>query len=293
MQPPIAARSRMRALLVAGGLFAAPALAGGQITAENLQSARLGRPLPYQLYAPEGATGRLPVLYLFHGLRGNETDWPKDGGVAAILDGAIQSGAIPPLYAVMPGVGNSWYVDSAAFGPIATTLSEDLLPEIDSKLPTQACRTGRAVAGLSMGGLGAVLQGFRHPDRYGAVISLSGSLFDPVPATADASVLARFRMFGAVFGQPISVERYNAANAFLALAALPAQVPRPDLWFAAGDDDYPSILVGSAKLHIDAQRAGLASEFRVIDGGHAWGTWRQGLADALLWLGPRLKPCAG
>ena len=292
MRTPIAAPFKRLTHLFAGLLLAAPALAGGQITAETLDSPRLGRPLPYRLYTPGEGSGRLPVLYLFHGLRGDETDWPKDGGIAAILDAAIHAGEIPPLFAVMPGVGNSWYVDSEAFGPIATVLSDDLLPAIDTKLPTQACRTGRAVAGLSMGGLGAVLQGLRHPDRYGAIISLSGSLFDPVPPNADPAVLARFRMFGPVLGVPISAERYNAANPFLALAALPAQGPRPDLWFAAGDDDYPMILVGSAKLHIEAQRAGLASEFRVIDGGHAWGTWRRGLADALVWLGPRLKPCA-
>ncbi|MFY8105917.1 MAG: alpha/beta hydrolase [Elstera sp.] len=272
--------------------MSAPALAGGRITAERLDSPRLGRPLPYQLYTPEAVEGRLPVLYLYHGLRGDETDWPGPGGVAEILDSAIKAGVIPPLFVVMPGVGNSWYVDSEAFGPVATTLSDDLIPAIDAKLPTQTCRTGRSVAGLSMGGLGAALQGLRHPDRYGTVISLSGSLFDPIPPNADPSVLARFRMFGAVFGQPMEPARYNAANAFVTLAALPASGPRPDLWFTAGDDDYPSILVGSAKLHIEAQRLGLASELRVIDGGHSWGTWRQGLTDALVWLGPRLKPCA-
>ena len=292
MPKPTAVRSKLRFLLLAGLLLAAPAEAGGRITPETLDSPRLGRALPYRLYTPDAASGRLPVLYLYHGLRGNETDWPTGGGIAEILDSAIKAKVIPPLFAVMPGVGNSWYVDSDAFGPMATTLADGLLPAIDTKLPTQACRSGRAVAGLSMGGLGAVLQGLRHPDRYGAIISLSGSLFDPVPPNADPSVLARFRMFGPVFGTPMSVERYNAANPFLTLAALPAQGSRPDLWFAAGDDDYPSILVGSAKLHIEAQRAGLTSEFRVIDGGHAWGTWRQGLADALAWLGPRLKPCA-
>ncbi len=293
MRTPTVVPSRVLPLLLAGMLLAAPALAGGRITAETLENSRLGRALPYQLYAPEAATGRLPVLYLYHGLRGDETDWPGPGGVAEVLDSAIAGGVIPPLFAVMPGVGNSWYVDSEAFGPIATILSDDLIPAIDAKLPTHACRTGRAVAGLSMGGLGAVLQGLRHPDLYGTIISLSGSLFDPVPPNADPSVLARFRMFGAVFGQPIEPARYNAANPFLTLAALPASGPRPDLWFAAGDDDYPSILVGSAKLHIEAQRAGLASEFRVIDGGHSWGTWRQGLTEALAWLGPRLKACAG
>jgi enterochelin esterase family protein len=293
MPRPIAARSKVRALLLAGVLLASPSLAGGRITAESLDSPHLGRALPYQLYVPQTVQGRLPVLYLYHGLRGDETDWPTGGGIAEILDTAIKAKVIPPLFAVMPGVGNSWYVDSEAFGPIATTLSDDLLPAIDAKLPTQACRTGRAVAGLSMGGLGAVLQGLRHPDRYGTIISLSGSLFDPVPPNADSSVLARFHMFGAVFGQPMEPARYNAANAFLTLAALPASGSRPDLWFAAGDDDYPSILVGSAKLHIEAQRLGLASELRVIDGGHSWGTWRQGLTEALAWLGPHLKPCAG
>jgi enterochelin esterase-like enzyme len=287
------ARSKLWPVLLAGVLLPALAWAGGRITAESLESPRLGRALPYRLYTPQTVQGSLPVLYLYHGLRGDESDWPGPGGVAEALDTAIAAGALPPLFAVMPGVGNSWYVDSEAFGPVATTLSDDLIPAIDAKLPTRACRTGRAVAGLSMGGLGAVLQGLRHPDRYGAIISLSGSLFDPVPPNADPSVLARFRMFGAVFGQPIEPARYNAANPFLTLASLPASGPRPDLWFAAGDDDYPSILVGSAKLHIEAQRLGLASELRVIDGGHSWGTWRQGLTEALAWLGPRLKPCAG
>lgn len=297
MPKPIVGLSKMCRLpgllaLVTAFCIPVAGSAGGVISEHRLTSPRLGRELPYNLYTPE-TPGRHPVLYLLHGLRGSEQDWPGEGGITDLVDRAIAAAEIPPLYVVMPGVGNSWYVDSAAFGPIATVLSEELIPTIDRDLPTEACRAGRAIAGLSMGGLGAVLQGLEHPERFRAVISLSGSLFDPLPEPAAPHEIAALRMFGPVFGTPFNPAKYNSANPFKRLDAFPVEAPRPDFWLAAGDDDFPRILLGSARFQIEAQAKGFTSELRVIDGGHAFSTWRRALAEALPWLGLRLGPCGG
>ena len=137
-------------------------------------SAALGRAIPYTLYLPDGygASGRrYPVLYLLHGHGGTEHDWADGGGLAATLDRLIATGAAPPMLVVMPGMGNGWYVDNpdpGGLGAMETAFLADLLPHVDRAWRTDARREARAVAGLSMGGWGAIRFAMLRPDLFAA-----------------------------------------------------------------------------------------------------------------------------
>ena len=125
-------------------------------------------------YDPSGHT-RYPVLYLLHGAFDDYRAWTDKGGAAASTAGL-------PLIVVMPDGGSegnytNWYNFGAGGPPRWETYHIDqLVPWIDTHLPTIAARRGRAVAGLSMGGNGALAYAALHPDLFSAAASFSGAV---------------------------------------------------------------------------------------------------------------------
>ena len=109
------------------------------------------------------------MLYLLHGRGDSMSAWVQMKGA---LDELIASGEIPPTIAIMPDAPwssrASYYVDSAYRGadpgrPVETAFTEDLIAHVDATYRTVADRSGRGVAGYSMGGYGAC--GTRSPIR--------------------------------------------------------------------------------------------------------------------------------
>ena len=147
-----------------------------------------------------------------------------------------------------------------------------------------------AIAGLSMGGYGAVLHAVSRPDLFAAAFSLSGSLFSEQAADIEARKTAYGRIFGGVFGEPFETARFLDWNVFMRLDKRADEINRLAFWLAAGDDDFASILGGTVRFHQELRRRGIASELRVMDGGHEWALWSRALDPALSWLSPRLKP---
>lgn len=126
------------------------------------------------------ATRRYPVLYLLHGGSNpanpaTSADWTDKGGV-------IETTADSDLIVVMPDGGNGgWYTNWAFPGSAApqnwqTFHMEQLVPFIDQNLKTIAEKRGRSIAGLSMGGYGALRYAARYPDNFAFVASFSGAL---------------------------------------------------------------------------------------------------------------------
>jgi diacylglycerol O-acyltransferase/trehalose O-mycolyltransferase len=118
---------------------------------------------------------RYPVLYLLHGADGDYRSWTQDGDARAIT-------ARAPLIVVMPdGGAMGWYTDWYAGGRTVrprweTYHVDELVPWIDATYRTIAARRGRAIAGLSMGGYGALSYAARHPGTFAAAASFSGAL---------------------------------------------------------------------------------------------------------------------
>ena len=136
-------------------------------------------------YDPSGHT-RYPVLYLLHGADGWYHDW-VDHGVRTVIDQATAAGHLPPFITVMPDGGLfgyyvDWYgtdVDGHSPNPPPaweTYHVHELIPWIDAHYPTIKDRSGRAVAGLSMGGFGAMTYAAKHPDLFTTAGSFSGAV---------------------------------------------------------------------------------------------------------------------
>jgi S-formylglutathione hydrolase FrmB len=279
-------------LLVAALLLVAlpVALAGEVRTGLAVASQALGRDVPYTLYLPADYTvsdRRHPVLFLLHGHGGSELDWVRAGRLATTLDRLIESGAVPSMLVVMPGMGDSWYVDDptpGAVGLMETAFLADLIPAIDRQWRSGDDRAGRAVAGLSMGGFGALRFAMLRPDLFAAAASLSGALLTDARA-ADSDWAP---WLAAAFGTPVDLTRYRAASPFGLLPAFAAGERRPALYLSCGDDDELGLEEGTLLFYLALRRAGVRTELRITDGGHDWSVWSRELDPMLRFVGKAL-----
>jgi enterochelin esterase-like enzyme len=280
-------------------LFSTAALAGGSVetspsssvkTSLRVESPLLGRDLRYSIYLPERSpyAPPPPVLYLLHGLGGNERDWLRIGSIKQTVDKMISKGEIPPLAIVMPGAGNSWYVDSATHGPVESALLDILIPHVENTHGLREDRNGRFVAGLSMGGYGALRLAILHPSRFRGGASLSGAIFADL-ASASQVTKGQIRMFKGAFGKPFAPEMYNRLNFFSRLGDLKAAKQRPALFISVGDDDGFRLYEGAVELYLRLKRLRLPVEMRIVDGDHNWRLWREDIIPVLRYFGSILR----
>jgi enterochelin esterase-like enzyme len=139
------------------------------------------------------AVGRYPVLYLLHGLAGSPYEFAHGLELAAISDVAIEAHQVPPFVAVAPPAGVTSQFRGEWTGAWENYVVHDVVPWVDSHLPVLRGPQGRAIAGLSAGGYGAVDIGLRHPGVFQTLESWSGYFDAPRDgslADADAAELA-------------------------------------------------------------------------------------------------------
>ena len=294
-------RAKSLALLLLAalcGIGTGPAAAGEVSTGLKFPSAALRSEMTFSLYLPDSyakaPSERFPVLYFLHGYGANDREWIELGAIKTTLDRMIASGEIPPVIAVMPYSGKSWYVDSAALGgpgDYETAIAVDLVNYIDRTYRAISDRKARAIAGISMGGYGAARMAFFHPTSFAAVATLSGALHqtDNIPATEQPLLLANLHnraqvKYHGAYGTPFDMGVFVARNPFTRIAELSRTKSPPKILIMTGDDDFLKFYEGSCQLFVALRRAGLNAELRVDDGGHDWRLWGRQIPDVIRFL---------
>jgi enterochelin esterase-like enzyme len=160
------------ALLLPGVTAVANGPDGGRVLSGTFP----GAARPGDVYLPPGFTtsGRYPVVYLLHGMPGSPSEFIQGTGLLEWADAAIADGTVQPFIAVMPAAGTRPRYNGEWAGPWERMVVDDVVPWVDSHLPTIATRRGRTLAGLSAGGFGAFDIGLRHPRLFGTIESWSG-----------------------------------------------------------------------------------------------------------------------
>lgn len=144
-----------------------------KIIERELASKLMRRVMPFLVVTPPGYAAsnlRYPVLYLLHGLFGAFNNW-------VTLTGLTRHAAQHELIIVTPEGGDGWYTDSATVTDekFESYLIEELFPEVEKDFRTIAERSGRAIAGLSMGGYGALKFALKNPAFFAMAASISGA----------------------------------------------------------------------------------------------------------------------
>jgi enterochelin esterase family protein len=268
---------RRQLLLMGAALATGPARAAiERVEAAVFSSPALERNLPYLVYPFGGPGPGAPVIYLLHGHGGSEWDWLRAGGAMAAVDALVGAGRLSPVHLVLPGVGNSWYVDGPPpHGPVASMLLDGLMPVVEEGLGADPTR--RAIIGLSMGGFGALHLGLERPGRWRFLAGLSPAIFPPSTDFSESQL----RLFAGAFGDPFEPERYAAADPFGRIARLSASMPQPAFYLSCGDEDSLGLDAGTEAFGAALREAGAQVNVAIKPGRHDWAFWRAELPLAL------------
>ena len=162
-------------------------IATGRLDSISYPSKTVGTVRKALVYTPPGYSKKkkYPVLYLLHGIGGDEKEWLRGGRPQVILDNLYAAGKLKPMLVVMPNgramkddraVGNIYGPDKvAAFANFEKDLLTDLIPYIEKNYPALTNRDSRALAGLSMGGGQSLNFGLGNLDKFAWVGGFSSA----------------------------------------------------------------------------------------------------------------------
>ena len=222
------------------------------------------------------ADGPPPVLYLLHGLSDDDTIWLRRT--------SIERYAAPlGLAVVMPQVHRSFYTDQAYGGRYWTFLTEELPELVGSLFRVSDVREDTFVAGLSMGGYGAVKWALRRPERFAAAASLSGAV-DIAGLRTGRERPEDPRMFERIFdGREIAGTPDDLH--WLIRQADPSRLPA--LHITCGTEDV--LIDGNRAFRDAAVAAGATVTADFGPGAHDWAYWDARIQDVLAWLPLRTR----
>ena len=269
-----------RLLFIALALaFALPAAASSVVTRE-FDSAALQRKWSYAVYLPDGyetSNLKYPVLYLLHGHGQDLYAWTNFGHIQPTADELIAHGEIPPAIIVMPDAGMTWYVDRKE--KMETAVIRDLVGDVQQTFRVIDDRKGRVIAGLSMGGYGALRFVLKYPEMFAAAGLLSPAIYDSEPPQNSGA--RRAGVFGAAEFDAQVWKELNYPALWDAYLAKKVAVP---MYINSGDDDDFFIEAEATRLYSLLRKNGQPAELRIVDGAHKWPVWESTIGDAMRYV---------
>lgn len=164
----------------------------GKLEMVEYNSQSVGTKRKMQVYTPPGYTSdrKYPMLYLLHGIGGDETEWERFAKPDQLLDNLLADGKAVPMILVMPNgraqkndrAEGNVYATAPAFAAFEQDLLKDVIPFMESHYAVQADREHRALAGLSMGGGQSLNFGLAHLDTFAWVGGFSSAPNTKPPA---------------------------------------------------------------------------------------------------------------
>ena len=238
----------------------------------NFRSEALSGNAQVSLLLPDGAEG-FKTLWLLHGLHGDHTSWMR---YTSIERYAAQYG----IAVVMPNAQNSWYADTAYGAKYFSFITEELPALLKKQFKGYSeKREDNVIAGLSMGGYGAMKAALTYPERYGTCISLSGSL-DITRKNRPYSLPMWQGNFG--FSLEGASELEGSDQDLFALAKRVAKEKAPRIYAWCGTED--SLLAANDAFSAHLSALGIAHTYETSAGDHSWRYWdekiRKGLSFA-------------
>lgn len=228
----------------------------GKIDTVNYPSITIGTTRKALVYTPPGYTKKkkYPVLYLLHGIGGDENEWLNGGKPQVIFDNLYAEGKIEPMVVVMPNgramkddraTGNIMAPDKVqAFATFEKDLLNDLIPYIEKKFPVLRDREHRAIAGLSMGGGQSLNFGLGNLEKFAWIGGFSSA-----PNTRRPEEL---------------LPDPEVAKKSLKL-----------LWISCGDND--GLITISKRTHDYLYEKGVPHIYYIEPGVHDFKVWKNGL----------------
>jgi len=269
--------TRITSILVVALTVSVAAL--GRVETVRFQSKLVNATLPYNVILPAdydtSKTTRYPVLYLLHGLTGHYNDWVARTNVA---DYAAEYRMI----VVTPEGNDGWYTDSATVSTdkYESYILDELIPDVQQRYRTIEARYGRSIAGLSLGGYGAIKFGLKSPATFVFAASMSGAL--SVTRLTEKEIGENFKDSLKLFG-PVGSETRLKNDLFDILGKLTAArvASLPYFYFDCGTEDVQFIFSSNRELASLMSEKKIPHEFRELPGDHSWAYWDKQIPEIL------------
>jgi len=262
--------------------FGQAAATRSRLREESFHSSALQRTMKYRALVPddyERSDRRYPVLYLLHGLTGDYKDWTTRTNISEYT-------RTLPLIVVMPDGENQWYTNAAdGTARFEDYIATDLPADVVAKYRTVNSRYGRAIAGLSMGGYGALKLALKRPAQYAVAGSFSGAFGVTIEGRYDRMIASvKAPAVAAIFGTPDSETRKQ--NDVLALASTLKPGGAPYIYADCGTAD--TLLSENRDVIAALHKTGAPYEYHEVAGGHTWDYWDRRVREFLPVLMKRL-----
>lgn len=277
-QKIVIAFSLLFLLSISGAAQTADNPAAGKVSKQTIKSGLMKREMPYNIYLPKNYAEKskldqkFPVIYLLHGLTGNFENWAQKTELEKYASGYS-------FIIVMPDGANGWYTDSATEpdDKYESFLIKELIPEIESKFRAKSTRENRAVAGLSMGGYGAMKFGLKYPANFALVGSFSGALgiTDITDKNSQPWISASVMK---VYGEAESKTR-TENDIFKIVRTMPAESVKnlPFIYLDCGTEDF--LIANNRDFVLALAEKKIPHEYRELPGGHDWKFWNSQAAE--------------
>lgn len=236
----------------------------------------LGRSVCADVILPDcdGSEQTLPTLYLLHGMTDDHTIWQRRTSIERYADER-------QLAVIMPTTRLGFYTNTHAGERYFDFISGELPELMGRMLPRLAREREKTfVAGLSMGGYGALKCALQRPDVFSRCAVLSGAI-DPEILVQDPMPLGRPFNWADVFGPAEGIPR-SENDLFHAAELLRRNRPEIRMWCGTEDDLLPM----NRRMGDHLKALGYAVHFREGPGGHSWECWDREIRNVLAWLNP-------
>ena len=181
-------------------------IAHGKLEMIDYESKTVGTKRRMNVYTPPeySAEKKYPVLYLLHGIGGDETEWARFATLDVLMDNLIADGRAEPMILVMPNgramkddrATGDLFAKAPAFAAFERDLLDDVIPAIELRYSVSRNREHRALAGLSMGGGQALNFGLSHLDVFAWIggFSSAPNTRPPADLIPDPTALGKLKL---------------------------------------------------------------------------------------------------
>jgi putative tributyrin esterase len=234
----------------------------------TFHSAALDRDMQYRVILPKDipAGKTLPAIYLLHGRGDTFRDWSNSSDVSPLAERG--------MVVVMPEGDSSYYTNGVEHPQdrYEDYIVKDLIRDVEARFPVAVGRQSRAIAGVSMGGYGAVKLALRYPHLFAFAGGLSPAVDVPSRPFSIRRPL-QWRFHSSIFGPAGSQTRRDNDPYVLARSADPKTTPY--LYLACGDQEG-LLPANRAFADLLVQRR-IPHEFHTVKGGHDWTQWNRSM----------------
>lgn len=238
----------------------------------HFRSETLGMDTDVNILIPETGESDIPVLYLLHGMHGDYTSWQNGSAIGKYA-------RMRKIAVVMPSAENSFYCNMKYGYRYYDYMTKELPAFLARMLPILSVKREKTfIAGLSMGGYGAVKLALQNPDRFCACASLSGCLDLASREELNASDWGNVAIanWGLDY-QKTFAESEN--NLFRLIDEFPSDQQKPRIYYACGTEDFLYGENQSFRRYIEGK--GFETRYEEGPGIHDWIFWDHWILPAI------------